>query len=124
MNAQFEGHAEEIIDAMQEAVITALEAVGIQAESYAKKKPLPTQADCATAFRTRWMHADRRSTSAHRLNTAHMSNSAQGSIMRAVGKRRGRIRMQKEIGIGRAATKRSRFLRPRSKTTSRHTKTS
>lgn len=38
MNAQFEGHAEEIIDAMQEAVITALEAVGIQAESYAKKE--------------------------------------------------------------------------------------
>lgn len=37
MNAQFEGHAEEIIDAMQEAVITALEAVGIQAENYAKK---------------------------------------------------------------------------------------
>lgn len=37
MNAQFEGHADEILSAMHEAAITALEKVGIQAEEYAKK---------------------------------------------------------------------------------------
>lgn len=37
MNAHFEGHADEILSAMQEAAITALEKVGIQAEKYAKK---------------------------------------------------------------------------------------
>lgn len=88
-----------------------------------KKTHRPTQADCATAFRTRWMHAGRRSTSAHRLNTVRMSNWARGSILRAVEKRRGRIRMQRGIGTGRAVARRSRSLRQRSKTTSKHTKT-
>lgn len=37
MNAHFEGHADEILSAMHEAAITALEAIGIQAEGYAKK---------------------------------------------------------------------------------------
>lgn len=37
MNAHFVGHADEILSAMHEAAITALEAVGIKAEGYAKK---------------------------------------------------------------------------------------
>lgn len=34
MNAQFEGHADEILSAMHEAVELALTKVGIQAEGY------------------------------------------------------------------------------------------
>lgn len=37
MNANFEGHADEILSSMHKAAITALEEVGIQAEGYAKK---------------------------------------------------------------------------------------
>lgn len=124
MNAHFEGHADEILSAMHEAAITALEAIGIQAEGYPKKTLKLIRGDCATAFRTRWTQERRRYISGQTSNTAYTKSSARGNITPAAARHRGHIRTKREIGIGRAATKRSRSCARQSKTTGRPIKIS
>lgn len=129
MNANFEGHADEILSSMHKAAITALEEVGIQAEGYAKK----------IAPVAEYHGGDLRQSISHKVDAraqeVYIGTNVEYGVYQELGTGEyyegegGRhtawcYEDKKEINTGRAATRRIRSCALRCKITSRPIKTS